>query len=679
MGTAELNVAQEKAEISEEEEMEKKRQELKQTDQKEAPTNCWVSDHQELHPESYRINSPAETRLVTLAENFQLQYSRQYPDRRPLLLCPLNECGVRKFVSTTIRPSPTGRCDLQTWQGCAALVADLLMLEPLDPPTELPSELFSPTSVLRRQTGTCFDFATLLCSLLLGISYDAYCVSGYADRQVCLLDRSQERCPLLDTQKFVSTTIRPTPTGRCDLQTWQGCAALVADLPVSEQKQTENKYGLRRPRNRSRHILKQQEEKSHEAAAQKREPGEEVERPPSVHSLHGNWVHCWVLVLSGRSNVQENFFIDPLTGNSFPTDHQRFLGIESVWNHRSYYVNRQVCSSGCKAAPPRVFEMPRSWVGSIAISEKDQVRRWPDGKKVTRFRKANLEEFVPGVNADGLVTRLTTYRDPSCSEVAMVKEWYSNSRDHLEEKEINKLDGCISERFSPNKHTEILFYRRKSLPSGAEQEVEFSCRRTDHLVRRVMLPREVVDYFQDRIDFLYYRRICFNEQLDSLPHESDVLTIVERFHRNTIKPANEDVAQREFLVSLNRIELTFHLMDHHLIPSKMSFRMLKAHERFRPDQVSIFQVDESVRPLTSMTQLRMLTDLLDELEQLFQTVKDVLSEVSKITNFIEQRQEEEEEELSSEESGSTRSDGISPDVLEQEDPELQDVQDDSSS
>uniref|UniRef100_A0A1A8N0G6 Coiled-coil domain containing 135 n=1 Tax=Nothobranchius pienaari TaxID=704102 RepID=A0A1A8N0G6_9TELE len=261
----------------------------------------------------------------------------------------------------------------------------------------------------------------------------------------------------------------------------------------------------------------------------------------------------------------------------------------------------------------------------------------------------------------------------------MVKEWYSNSRDHLEEKEINKLDGCISERFSPNKHTKILFYRSKALPSGAEQEVEFSCKRTDHLVRRVMLPREVVDYFQDRIDFLYYRRISFNKQLDSFPQESDILTIVERFHRNTIKPANEDVAQREFLVSLKRIELTFHLMDHHLIPSKMSFRMLKAHEKFRPDQVSIFQVDESVRPLTSMTQLRMLTDLLDELKQLFQTVKDVLSEVSEITNFIEQRQEEEEEELSPEESASTQPDETNPDVLQQEDPELQAVQDNSSS
>lgn len=49
-----------------------------------------------------------------------------------------------------------------------------------------PEVLPSPTEVLAKQTGNCFDFVTLLCSLLLGAGYDAYCVCGYASREVII-------------------------------------------------------------------------------------------------------------------------------------------------------------------------------------------------------------------------------------------------------------------------------------------------------------------------------------------------------------------------------------------------------------------------------------------------------------------------------------------------------------
>lgn len=55
----------------------------------------------ELCPESYRVNSPNEIRLLAIADNFQRQYSHLYPDRKLLLLCPVNECGVK--VTLTVQ------------------------------------------------------------------------------------------------------------------------------------------------------------------------------------------------------------------------------------------------------------------------------------------------------------------------------------------------------------------------------------------------------------------------------------------------------------------------------------------------------------------------------------------------------------------------------------------------
>ena len=45
-------------------------------------------------PESYRTNSKKEQLLLSYADNFTMQFKKLYGDRKPLLLRPLNECGV---------------------------------------------------------------------------------------------------------------------------------------------------------------------------------------------------------------------------------------------------------------------------------------------------------------------------------------------------------------------------------------------------------------------------------------------------------------------------------------------------------------------------------------------------------------------------------------------------------
>lgn len=60
-----------------------------------------------------------------------------------------------------------------------------------------PSSLYSPTAILKYQRGNCFDFSVLLCSMLIGAGYDAYCVNGYATHDICSLDETLEECPLL--------------------------------------------------------------------------------------------------------------------------------------------------------------------------------------------------------------------------------------------------------------------------------------------------------------------------------------------------------------------------------------------------------------------------------------------------------------------------------------------------
>lgn len=58
-------------------------------------------------PASYSENSAKEKLLVSMAENFHAQYSYLYPDRKPLLLCPVNELGVQvQYLQYAIHCTP---------------------------------------------------------------------------------------------------------------------------------------------------------------------------------------------------------------------------------------------------------------------------------------------------------------------------------------------------------------------------------------------------------------------------------------------------------------------------------------------------------------------------------------------------------------------------------------------
>ncbi|XP_068588230.1 dynein regulatory complex subunit 7 [Cebidichthys violaceus] len=631
----------------------------------------------QLCPESYRMNSPDERRLLDIADNFHRQYSLLYPDRKPLLLCPTNECGVKKFVSTTLRPTATEHPELFTWPGCASFVADFLSLEPLEPPVNLPSFLLSSSLVLQSRRATCLDFASLLCSLLLGVNYDAYCVSGYAVREMCLLDRSRLRCPLLDTQ---------------------------AKSEIHEQEPQENKYSVKPPKEPKSQFLihqeekkkKQQQEEEEATLLQKQKLQEESEQRPA-DPLRGLRVHCWVLVLSGSRSVPENFFIDPLTGNRYATDDERFLGVESAWNNFNYYVNMQDCRNGCadmvydledlktwepvlyggtskkqlmldvlkkkktmskvinaqeeeeEEEKPRVFEMPRSWVSYINISREDLESRWPGRQKVTHYRRAKLEQFAPYLKSDGLVQRLTAYQDLDCTDEVSVKEWYQHRDDNLEETEVNKLDSVTTERFTRGRPFHLLFHRFWSRGDD-EREMLFSSGHRDDLVRRLVSPGEMTETFEGRSDFLFYRHVVAQRTVRfSGPYPVEQLNVrqlekvVERFHRNRSKPANADVAERVFLLAERRIEVTYHLDDHRTIGSKRSFikpeeaTETKKAEDFRAQLVSGYQVDPSEEPLHTLTLNKMLVDLMKDEEEVILQIKTSWIEVS---DFLASRAEE---------------------------------------
>ncbi|XP_043083581.1 dynein regulatory complex subunit 7 isoform X1 [Puntigrus tetrazona] len=618
-------------------------------------------------PSSYKENSSQEKLMLAMAENFREQYALLYPDHKALLLCPVNEYGVQKFVSTTLRSTLLPYPELYDWEGCASFVADYLSLELLDPPFELPKQLSSPTWVLQAQKGTCFDFCNVLCSLLLGAGYNAYCVSGYAAKEMCLLDQSRQECPLLQLQ--------------------------IQDK-TEEPKKPIKKYSVKTPRDLQSNFERRQEEKRQaeaEAAALKEQ--QEAERlqkereRPAPDPLRGLRVHCWVLVLSGNREVPENFFIDPLTGKSYSTTNDNFLGIESVWNHQNYWVNKQDCTFGCNEmtfdlgdlskweyvlcgqspsiiSDPKtleepedeeeedmdelkVFEMPPSWVTKINISPADMEMRYPGGMKVIQYRKAKLEKFAPYLLKDGLVTKLTTYEDIECTQASTIKEWFKHRSDHLDERELHTDSNVTTEHFRPGRSDALKYHRYITLVPETERQMDFySHIRTDGLARRIEKPFEMTETFEDRTDFLFYRHVVYGKQI-KLTRAREALEqrplqrVEEQFHRDHSNPASSDVAERVFIVSDRRIQVTFHLEDDRIIPAWLNFIKPKEAadsqkaQAFTPEMVSGFQVDPSAKPYKNLQLYEILVELMRQEENVQLSIRDSEREVRSILSSRE--------------------------------------------
>ncbi|XP_045298851.1 dynein regulatory complex subunit 7 isoform X1 [Leopardus geoffroyi] len=554
-------------------------------------------------PLSYQSNTLKEEHLLQVADSFSRQYSHLCPDRVPLFLHPLNECDVPKFVSTTIRPTLMPYPELYNWDSCAQFVSDFLSMVPLPDPLKPPSHLYSPTTVLKYQEGNCFDFSTLLCSMLLGAGYDAYCVNGYGSQDMCQMDLTRDVCPL---------TVKHQ------------------EVVQEEEKVPPKKYAIKPPRDLTSRFQQEQETKKQKEikAEEERRLREEEERLLDVEKaktdpLHGLRVHSWVLVLSGKREVPESFFIDPFTARSYSTQDDHFLGIESLWNHKNYWVNMQDCWNCCKdlvfdlGDPVRweylllgtekshlslteeeedglndddnvenlgkedkdkSFDMPPSWVEQIEISPEAFETRCPNGKKVIQYKRAKLEKWAPYLNSNGLVCRLTTYEDLECTKTLEIKEWFQNREDMLELKHIDKSTGLNVDYFKPGHPQALRVHSYKSMQPETDRTMEFYDRaRVDGLVKREETSKTMTEYYRGRSDFLSYRHVSFGDRVKKLSLNSaesnprPIVKITERFARNPEQPADEDVAERVFLISEERIQLRYHCRDDHITASKREF------------------------------------------------------------------------------------------------------------
>ncbi|EEB18417.1 conserved hypothetical protein [Pediculus humanus corporis] len=473
-----------------------------------------------------------------------------------------------------------------------------------------PDHLNSPQTVLRRQAGHSFEYATLLVSFLIGSGYDAYVVSGYASREICQLDQTRVECPFLTDEKTEET---------------------------EEEIEEDSKYFLKKPvelkslfleEMKSREIRKQLEAQRLQELAEL-EAIKEFEKPwPDPLAT---WrLHAWVVVLPSK-DILEPIFIETTTGNAKSLNDPEYHGIESIWNHENYWVlikfNEKTTT--CKDISfdlnnPEIWErlligepikfrkftkegrdtnnnddddddfneicinaekhldMSASWVDLLKLSHTVFERRFPKGKKVVNYRKAISEQYPPYLNSDGLVERVKRYNDYDCSEPLEIREKYENRRDFLYYSIRTISDNSVLDKFYKGREDALKEHFYYSMDSGIE--VCFKLKfyheaRFDALSEIIMDPLFMIMRFKERPDFLRYVLVNFAERTNQAQPLRSILKITEEYDRNPEKDADKDVAVAEYYFPERKVHLKFHYEDEYITQTHRTFYKPQFAER----------------------------------------------------------------------------------------------------
>ena len=265
-------------------------------------------------PLCYIENTQKEQLVLEHVRDYEKQLMLTYRTDRKLLLYPPNECNVRKFICSTMRPTQMPFLELYDWEKCAEFITNFIQYEELEPPNQFPQVIPSPSNILLWQLGDCFDLGIALCSLLIGAGYDAYCVHGRANRIITMKDETRMKCPiqmkeaLMTESDFKPDEINPD----------------TEEFPIPIKPPLISTF------------LKEQEEEGEERKRldflKRNTIDDDTPEVPPHDDWLGNRFHCWVLIKEGKRGVDDAFFIEPTTGRKYEITDENYENVEFVWN-----------------------------------------------------------------------------------------------------------------------------------------------------------------------------------------------------------------------------------------------------------------------------------------------------------------------------------------------------------
>ncbi|CAD8046319.1 unnamed protein product [Paramecium sonneborni] len=569
-----------------------------------------------LIPFCYKENSPKEELVLEHVQQFQKQFQLHYDEKRNLFLYPKNECDLYKFICTTIRPQKIGYLELYNYEQCARYMSFFIAYEQLDPPDQFPKVIPSPTNVARWQKGDCFDLSILLCSVLIGVGYDAYCVYGTAPRSITSKNESD-----LD-YIFINNGIKEDDEN-IDKDNDELKDNEFAILPKEE---IISKYDTK--------IQKQKEEYEKEQRRIALTIDDDEPDQMGQDFYAGKRIHCWILLKAGKRGVERNLFIEPSTGRIYQINDSPFLAVDAVFNNKNFWINMKLESKVAdlnfdemdtsmnweyvmldtmveqaqqddedynygedhnqqqKQIDPQqqqlqdiaqILDMPPPWPPKMFIDKEAFLKGTPLGESTVFYKKCKIDSYAPySQELDGLVQRFTIYQDYKRLKVHEIRYFYKHRSDKLVLKRRFPYEFKTIEEYEPGNKPQ-----RKTITTIDRQLriiLYYPTRNHDGLIKRIeKIGEKTIEEYENRDDRVIYRSVRFistdkKPEPKDLVHNDRYMGIVkitkmtQKYELSELYPASEQLQKVVIDLVKNVIRVYYHMNKGEINPQ---FKELK--------------------------------------------------------------------------------------------------------
>lgn len=329
-------------------------------------------------------------------------------------------------------------------------------------------------------------------------------------------------------------------------------------------------------------------------------------------------VHAWVMVRKGERQVQETFFIEPTTGRRYEVADAPYQQIDSVFNHKNYWINLDLPrpikdlnlefedsleweyvmmteqdreeaieeedeedNDNSDEDEEELLDMPPAWSPKLYIDREKFLNLCPNGEKTVFYKKCRVDFYAPCTQIDGLIKRITLYKDYKCLIVQEIRYYFSNRMDKLKMRIRYPYEFKLVEYYEPSK--EQNYWKKLIQVDQQEREIYFYHHRNNEInkdgliYRREIIGRKTIEKYKDREDKLVYRSVEINPEHDDrdknlkqkfqtgltlkdnyLCKETLITKMIQRYEINQEQPAAEQIRETIFDIEKDRVQIFYH-------------------------------------------------------------------------------------------------------------------------
>mmetsp|Transcript_16362 Transcript_16362/g.19352 ORF Transcript_16362/g.19352 Transcript_16362/m.19352 type:complete len:927 (+) Transcript_16362:60-2840(+) len=279
---------------------------------------------------------------------------------------------------------------------------------------------------------------------------------------------------------------------------------------------------------------------------------------------------------------------------SSPTASSKGGGGSSPKNSHAGALKTQLMANDFVAHDDRdnILDLPPSWVGKLSFNNGVLSLKYPPmGSRTVIYRKCKLELFADNIHNQGLVRRITIYRDEAQTVVDERREFFKNRRDKLNIRIRRPLEGKFVDSFLPGR---VGGLRQMTEWAGVRREIDFYpiARQDGFLRREEDMGVKIIDRFTGRSDGMCYRSATLTEERSGAANMLWVLPaggvrggtydlvahkMAIKYERKSIPMNFEDenanldqLAKRSFYLSEYRVRSQYHIKPGQVQPNEVT-------------------------------------------------------------------------------------------------------------